>query len=124
MAAILDCVFVGAGGALGAICRYLLGLVPVRQTVDFPLTTLGINLAGAFCIGLLAALAGKRADLDPRLLLFLKVGVCGGFTTFSTFSLESAQLLQSGRTAACVLYIALSVLLCVSAALGAQALVR
>ena len=123
MSLFLNCLFVGAGGALGAIARFLLGLLPLKPESGFPAVTLGINVAGALCIGLVAALAGRIGSLDSRLLLFLKVGLCGGFTTFSTFSHETAQLLQSGKIAMGVLYASLSVLLCVGAVIGAQRLV-
>lgn len=67
----------------------LLGKLPVKAA-GFPVITLGINVVGAFCIGLIVAAVGKHSGWDPRLVLFLKVGFCGGFTTFSTFSLETA----------------------------------
>jgi CrcB protein len=111
------------GGALGAMCRHLLGLLPVKPESGFPLITLFINLVGAFCIGLIAVLAGKMGKFDPRLLLFLKTGVCGGFTTFSTFSLEAMGLLQDGKPILAGLYMMLSVILCVAAVFFAQAIV-
>ena len=92
-----NCLAVGAGGALGAVARYLVGLLPVLHRGAFPLHTLVINGVGAVVIGLVVA-AGVRTDLSPTLLLFLQVGVCGGFTTFSTFSLESLVLLEDGHT--------------------------
>ena len=64
------------------------------------------------------------AKLNPQLLLLLRVGVCGGFTTFSTFSVETAGLLQSGKTGLAMLYTALSLLLGVTAVLLGQRLVR
>ena len=97
MQVMINCVFVGLGGMLGAVARYLLGLIPVREMSGFPLITLGINILGALVIGLLVALAQKQAGLDAGLLLFLKVGLCGGFTTFSTFALEAQGLLSGGR---------------------------
>ncbi|MBD9113659.1 MAG: fluoride efflux transporter CrcB [Ruminococcaceae bacterium] len=116
-------IFVGLGGFVGAILRYLLGLIPVRQT-PFPIITLCINVLGAFVIGLLAALCEKNKINSQPLLLFLKVGLCGGFTTFSTFSLETYDLLSSGRTAPAILYALLSVGLCLLAIFGARALIH
>ena len=81
--------FVALGGAIGSVSRFLLGKLPVKAA-GFPVITLGINVVGAFCIGLIVAAVGKHSGWDPRLVLFLKVGFCGGFTTFSTFSLETA----------------------------------
>ena len=111
---LLNCVFVGLGGAAGSICRYLLGLLPLKPASGFPTITLCINIAGAFALGLIGALAGKYAKLNPQLLLFLRVGVCGGFTTFSTFSLESLVLLEDGRPVLFGGYVLLSVTLCLA----------
>lgn len=124
MATVVDCLFVGLGGALGAICRYLLGLIPIKTQSGFPVVTLSINLIGAFCIGLIIALSEKYTGFDSRLLLFLKVGLCGGFTTFSTFSHETAMLFQSGKTMLAVIYAVMSTVVCVAAVFGAQRLVK
>lgn len=119
----MNALFVGLGGFVGAVLRYLLGLIPVKQT-PFPIITLCINVLGAFGIGLLAALCEKNKINSQPLLLFLKVGFCGGFTTFSTFSLEAYDLLSSGRTALAILYALLSVGLCLLAIFGARALIH
>ena len=103
-----NCLAVGAGGALGAAARYLVGLLPLLHRGAFPLPTLLINLVGAVVIGVVAA-AGGRTALSPTALLFLQVGVCGGFTTFS---LESLVLLEDGHTGLFALYAAASVGLC------------
>ncbi|SCJ68734.1 camphor resistance protein CrcB [uncultured Clostridium sp.] len=124
MQVMINCVFVGLGGMLGAVARYLLGLIPVREMGGFPLITLGINILGALVIGLLAALAQKQAGLDAGLLLFLKVGLCGGFTTFSTFALEAQGLLSGGRWGMALLYVTLSVAGCIAAVALGRVLVR
>ena len=100
---------VGMGGALGAIGRYGLSLLPLRG--EFPLLTLITNLLGAVLIGFIAGWAG-RGQLSPGWALFWKTGVCGGFTTFSTFSLESLSLLEKGRWLLGGSYMVLSVVLC------------
>ena len=120
----VNCIFVGLGGFLGAVCRYLIGLVPMKAQPVFPVKTFLINIIGAFVIGLIAALVAKNSSMDPHLILFLKVGICGGFTTFSTFAFETTDLLQSGNTGMALLYAILSVVLGVLAVFAAQILVK
>ena len=103
----------GAGGAVGAALRYRIGLLPMNPENGFPIKTLLINLAGSFTIGMIAALAAKNA-MNPKLVVFLKAGVCGGFTTFSSFAFETQQLAQKGEGGLAFLYVLLSVLLGVS----------
>ena len=120
----LNYLAVGLGGFVGSVCRYLIGLLPLGRDWAFPIRTFAINLFGAFAIGAITALAVKRADLDPRLVLFLKAGVCGGFTTFSSFALETGDLLQGGHPAAALLYALASLTLGVRAVFAGAALVR
>lgn len=98
---------VAIGGGMGALARYGLSLLPISR--QFPLATLLTNFLGAFLIGLIAAQAGR---MSPKSVLLLKTGVCGGFTTFSTFSLETVTLLQNGRYGLGVLYVILSLGCC------------
>jgi len=114
---------VGLGGALGAVCRYLIGQVVPKLDSGFPLGTFVVNLIGCFGIGLIVGFVGRHSGLDPRLVLFLQTGICGGFTTFSTFSLETLALIEDGCFAVGVLYIALSVLLGLLSLLAAKILV-
>ncbi|MBQ9932002.1 MAG: fluoride efflux transporter CrcB [Firmicutes bacterium] len=95
---------IGLGGFLGAVGRYLIGLIPVNETFLFPIKTFGINIIGCFAIGVIAVAAAKSDSLNPYLLLFLKVGLCGGFTTFSTFALESVDLIKAGHAPFALLY--------------------
>lgn len=104
----INCLIVGLGGALGAVMRYLIGLIPFNPDNGFPVKTFIINVVGAFVIGIVAALAAKNA-MNPKLVLFLKVGICGGFTTFSSFALETDQLLMKGQSFTAVLYVLLSI---------------
>ena len=106
----LNILAVGAGGFLGAVCRYLIGLVPISETFVFPIKTFIINIVGCIVIGILAAAATRNYDMSPQMILFLKVGLCGGFTTFSTFALETADLMKTGHMGAAFLYVLLSVL--------------
>lgn len=120
----LNILAVGLGGFLGSILRYLIGLIKLNEPSAFPVKTLVVNVVGAFAIGVLAALAARSSSIDPKVMLFLKVGVCGGFTTFSTFALESVQLMQDGKPWAAALYIALSVVLSVAAVFLAESVIR
>ena len=89
-----ELILVGCGGALGAILRYGLGLLPMRTS--FPFMTMLINILGALCIGMIIAYA-QETKAQPDIILFIKTGFCGGFTTFSTFSLETVQLFETQR---------------------------
>ena len=102
--------FVALGGALGAAGRYAISLLPFKSA--FPLLTLLTNVLGALLIGFIAGFAAERETLSPNTVLFWKTGVCGGFTTFSTFSLEAYTLLEHGKNVPAALYLVLSVGLC------------
>lgn len=105
-----ECLLVGLGGGIGAILRYLLSTIPLKS--DFPFMTLLINILGAILIGMVVSLSMKQNILSPDTVLFLKTGVCGGFTTFSTFSLESLTLLEQHKPVVAISYMILSLLLC------------
>ena len=106
----LNCIIVGLGGFIGAVLRYLISLIPIKNPDSFPINTFIINILGALIIGIIAFTAAKNQNLDAKLILFLKVGICGGFTTFSTFSLETANLIKSGCVLTAIIYILLSVI--------------
>ena len=101
-----NCLFVALGGGLGAVGRYLLSLIAAPWS--FPVMTLLTNFLGAVVIGAVAQAAGQL-PMSKSAVLFLKTGLCGGFTTFSTFSLETVELLEQGRWAAGGGYILASV---------------
>ena len=105
----LNCLCVGLGGFVGSVLRYLVGLIPWKTASGFPFKTLIINVVGAFLIGLFSALAQRNSAFDPKLVLFLKVGLCGGFTTFSTFAYEIGDLFTAGQVLPAVLYAMISV---------------
>ncbi len=107
----INCLFVGMGGFIGSVCRYLLGLLPIETSQGFPVKTLITNVIGAFVIGIVAAAAAKNTALNPRLVLFLKAGICGGFTTFSTFAYETGAMMEKGQTGLALLYVILSAIL-------------
>lgn len=103
-------VFVALGGALGSMGRYAISLIPVKTS--FPLLTLIVNVLGAVLIGFIVGLTSEKDTLSPNAVLFWKVGVCGGFTTFSTFSLEALTLFENKAYAAGGIYVALSLIFC------------
>ncbi len=89
----------GFGGFIGTIMRYLLNDV-IYRSLDYPFYpygTLTINVLGCFFIGLLASLAESRIALTPEVRVFLQIGILGGFTTFSTFGLETFSLIRDGQ---------------------------
>jgi fluoride exporter len=100
---------VGLGGMLGSMLRYATGLV--LKSTQWPAATLVVNLSGSFLMGLVLGIAIKNESFDNNWRLFLATGVCGGFTTFSAFSVEGLQLLQQQRYSIFFLYFALSILL-------------
>src|SRR5688572_10665817 len=110
--------WVALGGALGSVARYACSGIAVSWLgAGFPYGTLFVNASGSFTIGLLAALvaSGGRPLLGADARAFLLVGVLGGFTTFSSFSLETLNLVRSGALGAAILNVAGSVVLCLAA---------
>ena len=119
-----DCLIVAAGGAIGAVCRFLIGKLPIDSSDGFPMKTFIVNVFGCFLIGLVAALALKQFSASPKLVLFLKVGICGGFTTFSSFALETSGLMEKGSYITAASYIILSIAVGISALFAAQNIVE
>lgn len=116
---------VATGGALGSVMRYLVGIGSGRAFgTDFPWGTLIINVTGSFLIGLFAALFATRWNLPQTVRIFLTVGICGGYTTFSTFSLDAWFLIERGQTWASGAYMIASVALSVGALVAAMHIVR
>jgi CrcB protein len=107
---IFNVFLVGVGGMLGSVARYLAQLAALRLGAAFPVDTLAVNVLGSFLIGLVYGWSEKAEDPAPAWRLFLTTGFCGGFTTFSAFSLESISLLKSGNLSYTFLYICGSVL--------------
>ncbi|MGE0420026.1 MAG: fluoride efflux transporter CrcB [Acetobacteraceae bacterium] len=108
---------VAVGGALGSVARFwLTGVMTVVTGPRFPWGTLLINILGSALIGLVGgiALTPDRIWLHPTLRIFLMTGVCGGFTTFSAFSLQALELIQTGDVAPAMAYMAGSVVLCLA----------
>jgi len=104
-----DLLLVGAGGFIGAILRYVVGLVLVpRMTTAFPVHTFLINVTGSLALGVIIGAAETR-DLAPWIRPAVAVGVLGAYTTFSTFGWETVALLERGETAMASAYVLASV---------------
>jgi len=101
---------VGLGSFIGGSLRYLIAqIVQSKFLSAFPYGTFTVNIVGCFVIGLVFGLSTKM-NLSPEWRLFLATGICGGFTTFSAFSLETMQLLREGQSFFALLYVAASIL--------------
>jgi len=99
------------GSIVGAVSRFLVSVLSVSQFGDgFPWGTLFVNVTGSFAIGFYAALTGPDGRLfaGPRQRLFVMVGFCGGYTTFSAFSLETLRFVQSGKLQTALVYLLVS----------------
>ncbi|HXR25333.1 MAG TPA: fluoride efflux transporter CrcB [Candidatus Binataceae bacterium] len=110
--------WVAIGGALGSMARYgVSGLVSAMAGGVFPYGTLVVNVTGAILIGFLATLSGpeSRFFIPAYGRLFLMTGICGGYTTFSTFSLETSNLMRDGEWGAALANVGGSVILCLVA---------
>ncbi len=109
---IKNILLVGFGGFIGSVARYLVSKLNI--SIDFysiPIGTLTVNVLGSLIIGFLAGIATKSPILTADLRLLLMVGLCGGFTTFSSFTNENLTLLHNGQLLQVFLYTALSVVL-------------
>lgn len=114
-------IYVGIGGAVGSICRYLLSLIPIQSS--FPLITLVTNFIGAIFIGIIVE--GAASFTFPQSAMpLLKTGFCGGFTTFSTFSLETITLMETGQYLIGGAYAFLSFLLCLTGVILGKGIVH
>jgi CrcB protein len=104
--------YIAVGSAIGGVSRYLLGGFVQRVLEStFPVGTLLINLTGSFLLGAILRYGVETPTLSPEVRAFLTIGFCGGYTTFSTFSYETAALLEDGEWARAGMYVALSVVL-------------
>lgn len=122
----LNYLYVGLGGALGAMGRYLVGSQLTRTFgTGWPYGTFVINVLGGLCMGLLVSTLAHRGGADQeRWRLLLGVGVLGGFTTFSAFSLETALMIERRQLVSAALYAALSVGLSITALFAGLVIAR
>jgi CrcB protein len=114
--------WVAIGGALGSVARFwLANIMALAVGSEFPWGTLLINVLGSFVISFFGMLTGNspRFAVPYEARIFVTVGLCGGFTTFSSFSLQTVELVRTGQAGRAGLYVAASVILCLAAcALG------
>ncbi|MCZ7482501.1 fluoride efflux transporter CrcB [Rhizobium rhizogenes] len=116
---------VAAGGAIGSVFRYLVGVWSVRLAgVNFPWGTLAVNVVGSFLIGLLVELVARRLNASMEMRLFFVTGVLGGFTTFSSFSLDAVTLFERGALGLSAVYILASLVVSIAAVFAGLALGR
>lgn len=110
---------VALGSAAGGVARFLLSAwIEQHTTSSFPYATLLVNLSGSLLLGFLATWTYETAGVPADMRALLTTGLCGGFTTFSTFSLETVALAEEGTLGRAALYVAASVCLCVIGAYG------
>lgn len=109
--------WIGLGGGLGTIARYWIALLALPISRTLPWGTISINIAGSFVIGFIGTLtlAGGKYPVPETARLFAMVGFCGGFTTFSSFSLQTLDLLRNGAWNQAILNITASVIFCLIA---------
>ncbi len=103
---------IGAGGFIGSVARYLVSRLNTRiDWLSIPIGTLTVNVLGSLLIGFLIGISEKSPILTVEWRMFLMVGLCGGFTTFSSFTGENLVLLKNGQILPLLLYTALSIFL-------------
>ncbi|WP_122090018.1 fluoride efflux transporter CrcB [Halalkalicoccus subterraneus] len=110
----IEAVLVGVGGAIGAVLRYLVGLAVGPVSGRFPAETLVVNVVGSFVLGWVTF-----GPVDGNLSLFVGVGACGAFTTFSSFSVDTVRLVENESAALAAIYAGVNVALSVGAVLAA-----
>jgi len=116
---------VALGGALGCVLRYAAsGWVQAQTGGPFPFGTLAVNVAGSFVIGAALGLGSWRFNISPEWRVFLTSGLCGGLTTFSTFSYETLVLIEDRQWLPAAANLGLNVALCLGATLGGLFLAR
>lgn len=117
--------FVGIGGGLGSILRYVISAFAGKHIpVVFPLGTLLVNISGCFLIGIFYSLIARHSGFNTEWRLFLITGICGGYTTFSTFSYDGLVLLRHGSSLSFILYMLGSVVIGLLATFAGVALFK
>ena len=115
---------VAIGGAVGSLLRYFVASAIQQPTMQFPWGIFVVNITGGFIMGVIVELSALKLQISPEVRAFLTIGILGGYTTFSTFSLDSALLIQRGAYMAAAGYIIGSTVLSITALFAGLALVR
>jgi CrcB protein len=113
----IEAVLVGVGGAVGATSRYLVGTLVQPENALFPVDTLAVNVLGSFVLALVTFLGA-----GSELVLFVGIGICGAFTTFSSFSVDTLRLWESDRPVLAAIYAVSNVVLATGAVVAASLL--
>jgi len=111
--------YVFIGGGLGAVLRYGISVMTYKSNSGFPTATFIANLLACLILSLVLI---SFKDLDPKIKYFIGTGICGGLSTFSTFSLETFDLIQQGQYGICITYILLSLVCCFLIFFGVSAI--
>jgi len=120
-----EILLVAVGGAFGSVLRYYVGVWGVRIAgTGFPWGTLTVNLVGSFVIGVVVEMIVRKFDGSPALRLLLMTGVLGGFTTFSSFALDTVSLFERGALGLAITYVAISLVASLAAVFAGLSLVR
>ena len=112
----MNIILIFTGGGIGAVLRHLISSVLAKPNAEFPIAILAVNILGSFLIGLFAGLGKGVVESGMNLHMFFVIGILGGFTTFSAFSMEALTLLNQGKTMMALGYVLASVILSVLAA--------
>ena len=121
----MNIVFVGLGGFIGASTRYLISLYASKLfTSKIPIGTLTVNILGSLIIGIVMELTLKTSLISPHMKLFLTTGFLGGLTTFPTFSYETMELIEKGELLLAIFNIALNLLLSLGGAILGRVIIK
>ena len=121
---IRNTIFIGCGSFIGGAARYIISVAMKAMSKGFPWGTLIVNLVGCLVIGLLWGFFSKNSSESISWALFMIVGICGGFTTFSTFSKEALMMLQAGNFISLLAYVTISVIAGIALVAAGYYLVR